>query len=328
MYIVSIDIGIIGATGNVGREITKQMLSNKIAAKNLFLAASEKSVGSVITVGKENFTIYDIQKLPKCEIYVFATESHISKKYIPTFASTRAFILDSSSALRANSTVPLIVAPINKHLINKETKIYSHANCIASPLSLTISPLLQFEPEHIYVSTYQSASGAGLHGIQELQQNTMSIFNKETFVPKVFPRSLAFNAFPEIGHYESEGSTGEEKKINAEVQKILNTSLNIHVTAVRIPTLRGHGMSVCIHFRKTFILKDIIHAFSTASSIAISSNGYHTPVEVCGSDNVWVGRIEQTSPTHLRFWACSDNIRRGAATDIVETALLLMNLFQ
>jgi aspartate-semialdehyde dehydrogenase len=320
---MSYRIGIIGARGNIGQKVVQQLLEKGIPSDNLILAASEPSF---LFYQEKKFTLYTPETMPKCSLYILATPSEISQQLAPQFLKQNAFVLDSSSAFRLMPDVPLLAPLINNHLINDKTKLYAHANCIASPLSLILFPLLSFDPIGLFLSTYQAASGAGWKATQELLNSTTAHLNQKSHPSVHFVKPIAFNLFPEIGTYSGdERPTGEEEKIVQETQKILGINIPICVTAVRVPVLRGHSMSIWIQFKDQICLAQAQSKLAKSPGIIIAEKGYSTPMDIIDSDNVVLGRIHRPFPDRLHIWACSDNLRRGAATDLVETAFYLID---
>lgn len=309
-------IGIVGASGNVGRIITEILLQNGF--KNLHLMASAGSIGKII----DGFSISEFS--PENDITIFATESDVSRRYTPEVLNAGGIVLDCSDAYRMDDDVPLVVPPINGHLVDGASRIISHANCIASPLSIALNPLLSIGITSVHVATYQSVSGAGKAAMDELLSDTKNVINgSQRMVPQNFKKSIAFNVIPQIGGFSAQGSTSEEKKISNETAKILNTSFPTHAMSVRVPVMRGHSMCVWVDFARPCDIEEIKQVLSCASSISICDD-YMCPADIVGHDDVFVCRIHMNTSAKLCMWVCSDNLRRGAATDIAESALMLM----
>lgn len=326
------NIVIVGATGNVGRKIVDVILQRKIApAAQLILLASKKSRGISLTVDDKTLEILDADDYDFSteNIYLFATESNISKAYISRITSNKSFIIDSSSLYRLDADTPLIVAPVNRSLISiSDTNRYAIANCVASPLCVVLAPLHEiYSIKSLHISTYQSVSGAGKHAMDELTVETDHVREGKPYPRKHFTRQIAFNVIPQIGTILPDGNTTEEQKIMLEIQKILAVDVPICVTAVRVPAYIGHSCSVSVAFEHPFEIDDIRKQFHRSAGIKLSERDYTTPAEIIGSDDVHVGRLRRdfTNTNGLAIWTCSDNLRRGAALDAAEVAEEIIN---
>lgn len=325
-------IYLFGATGNVGRAILSQLLSKKIATpESLTLFASPASKGKTLSVGETTFELHspDECRFEGSPLCIFATDSSVSKTYAPKALAKNCLVIDSSSAFRLQEDVPLIVVPVNGGLIQKEkSRLYSCPNCIASPLSLVAGPLDKlYGIKRIHAVTYQSTSGAGKAPMDELAAETKAHLAKTPFQRAHFPRQIAFNVIPQIDKVREDGFTGEEHKIIEEVKKILNGSFAVTATSVRVPVMVGHSVALSVELKREFILNELVDLLRQSPFVSISSADYATPAEVVGTDHVHLGRIRRdpTVPYGLHLWLCSDNLRRGAATDAVELATSLLS---
>ncbi len=319
-------IAIIGATGNVGRKIVEIMLQRKrVNPTHLRLFASKRSAGQRLDI--ENYA-YDIEDIADydfqdCYLALFATDSDISKMYVPKALAAFAKVIDSSSAYRLDPQVPLIVPPVNADLITAQHNLFAAANCLACPISVVLKPLNDYATiQRVLVSTYQSTSGAGKAAMDELYQQTKSIYTGEPYHNNIFARSIAFNVIPQVDQILENGFTYEEIKIIKEVQKIISPNLKIAATAVRVPVMIGHSISLAIEFSKQIDIDEIKVLLAKSPGVQLSLNDYTTPLEVAGKDDVFVGRIRRdpTVDHGLLLWLASDNLRRGAALDAVEMA--------
>ncbi|MFV0339264.1 MAG: aspartate-semialdehyde dehydrogenase [Parachlamydiaceae bacterium] len=323
-------IALIGATGNVGRGIAQALLKKGITSqKNLSLYASPNSHGKSITFEGQTFILQGADTCRFDEtLCLFATDSDISRKYVPIALEKGACVIDSSSAYRMQSDVPLISAPVNGSLIHpNKHKLYSCPNCIASPLSIVLAPLQKaYGIERVAVSTYQSTSGAGKAPMEELLEETTCSLKKAPYNRTHFKRQIAFNVIPQIDSIQEDGYTKEESKIIQEIQKILNEPLKVTATSVRVPVLVGHSTALSISLKTPFQIEKLTALLKNSPCISLSENHFATPAEIEGSDLVHIGRIrhDPTLPNGLHLWTCSDNLRRGAATDAVEAAELLL----
>jgi len=324
------NIIVIGATGNVGRKVVEFILQRQLAKpEQLRLMASTQSIGKQISIAGIDFTIEatDETSFAKNDLCIFNTESEISAYYIPKAIAAGAYVIDSSSHYRLHPDVPLIIPPVNQGLINTEQRLYAHANCLASPIATALAPLHQaFNVFKANAVTYQSTSGAGKKPMDECWQETKSLIEQKSYTRTCFQRQIAFNVIPQVGGIRDDGYTFEEYKIIHEVKKVLGNDILMTSTAVRVPVMIGHSIALTVEFKKSFSLDEIKNALKQAPFVQLSDNHYSTPVEVVGSDDVFVGRIKRdnTCENGLHLWLCSDNLRRGAATDAVEIAEKLL----
>lgn len=324
-------IALFGATGNVGRSIAQALLKNQIVRpEELTLYASSSSEGKTLLFEGHPFTIKSAEAcLFEEKLCLFATDSDVSRTFIPQALAKGSFVIDSSSAFRMQSDVPLIVVPVNGHQIEpKSKKLYSCPNCIASPISIVLAPLIKaYGIQRIAATTYQSTSGAGKASMEELLHETESALKKTPYTRQHFKRQIAFNVIPQIDSIQEDGYTKEEAKIIQEIKKILNEPIDVTATSVRVPVLIGHSVALSLQFKNPFKIDELINLLKKSPHIKISENQFATPAEIEGSDLVHVGRIrkDSTLPNGLHLWLCSDNLRRGAATDAVEAAEKLLS---
>lgn len=325
-------IAIVGATGNVGRQLVELLINrNHIDPKCLRLFASEKSAGMQLNLATHAFTIRDVADydFKDCYLAIFTTESDVSKKYVPIALSHGAKVIDASSAYRLDPKVPLIVPPVNADLITRDHQLYAHANCLASPISVVLKPLhKQATAKRVLISTYQSVSGAGKRPMNELSEQIKNSFERKPIKIMQFTRQIAFNIIPQVGEILEDGFTYEEFKIIKEIQKIVSDEIKIAVTSVRVPVMVGHGISLAIEFAKPMSVDKVKSIFSSEKGIKISLNDYTTPVEIEGSDDIFVGRIrcDPTVKHGILLWLVADNLRRGAALDEAEIAERILAL--
>jgi aspartate-semialdehyde dehydrogenase len=319
-------IAIVGATGNVGPKIIEILIERKtFDANHLKCFSSSRSVGQQLKIGGHDYIIEDIEvyDFKNCFLALFATESDISKRYIPKALEAGVKVVDSSSMYRLDPQVPLIVPPVNAQLITKKHNLLAVANCLASPISVVLKPLHSYATVvRVLITTFQSTSGAGKLAIDELYQQTKSVYSGKHYPCQVFNRQIAFNVIPQIDQILDDGFSYEEYKIMKEIQKIIAPRLKVLATAVRVPVKVGHSISLSVEFAKQINLEDIKAMLSNSQGIQLSTNHYTTPVEVEGKNDVFVGRvrIDSTIQNGLLLWLVSDNLRRGAALDAVEIA--------
>lgn len=315
-------VALIGASGHVGRQVIAQLLEGDFDPKSLMTIGSS-SCGSSMEIRGHTFLIQDIQSLDHCTMAILATPSSISHELLPLLREKADFILDASSAFRMHPNVPLICFPVNGHKLSPDHQLYAHANCIASPVSILLNALgdaCLASMDHVFVNTYQSMSGAGWKPMETLKTETLDFLHQKAFDRHT---SMAFNLRPQIGDGSDHGQTGEEIKVQEEINKILGRPLNIHAHCVRVPTLQGHGMSVWVSFGQKVELRAIQGQIEASPHLCLDATTI-TPREVVGQNKVHVGRLFQTDEKHVHFWLCSDNLRRGASTDLVESTWALL----
>jgi aspartate-semialdehyde dehydrogenase len=219
--------------------------------------------------------------------------------------------------------VPLVVMPVNKQLVSlSNAQLFAIANCVATPIATVLAPLQhEVDIKQVIISTYQSVSGAGIEAMNELKAETLALLNGEGYTRQSFARQIGFNIIPQIDTMLNDGYTNEERKIMQEISKIVGAKLNISATSVRVPVMIGHSASVSIEFERKISVNEVKAILKKANSVMLFDD-YMTPVEVVGMDDVCVGRIRHDPhhPAMIHLWICSDNLRRGAATDMVEVA--------
>lgn len=319
-------LAIIGATGNVGRKIIQLILEReKCDPRRLRLFSSARSAGRKLHFGNHDYLVEDLARydFKDCELALFATDSDISKQYVPHALAAGARVVDSSSAYRLDPAVPLIAPPVNIDQLSAQDKLIATANCVACPIAVVLKPLNDYaEITRVLVSTYQSTSGAGKAAMDELYHQTKSVYSGVAHHSKIFNRPIAFNLIPQIDQFHEDGFTGEEIKIAKEVQRLISPKLKIAATSVRVPVMIGHSISLAIEFAKPIDLADIKTLLAKCQGIRLSQDDYSTPLEIEGRDEVYVGRLRRdpTVAQGLLLWTVSDNLRRGAALDAVEIA--------
>lgn len=322
-------IAVIGASGNVGRKILEIMLeSESIHPSRLRLFASKRSAGKTLHMGTHDFVIEDIDNynFNDCQVALFATDSDISKIYVPHALNAGAKVIDSSSAYRLDEQVPLIVPPVNASLIKPTKMLYATANCLACPISIVLKPLHNYaQIKRVLASTYQSTSGAGKKAMDELYDQTKSTYENRLHPPTHFNRPIAFNVIPQVDNFLEDGSTYEELKIINEIKKIISPAIKIAVTAVRVPVMIGHSISLAVEFANEVNIEKIKNILEFSPGVKLCKNDYCTPLEVAGKNEVYVGRLRQdiSTPNGILLWLTSDNLRRGAALDAVEILQIL-----
>ena len=312
------NIAICGATGMVGQQCLKILEERNFPIDNLQLFASKKSIGKSIKFKNKDYYIQELTAKALnggFNIVIFTTSATISKEFVPIAVKHGAVVIDNSSHWRMYDNVPLVVPEVNPNDIKNHTGIISNPNCIAVPAVMALKPLHDaFCIKRIVISSYQSVSGAGMGGMNDLRHNEQNFFLEP----------ISYNIIPIIGEIEPSGYTGEETKIMQEVKKILNIQdLKITATAVRVPVFIGHSLSINASFEKPFDIKMVNNLLSNAPGVLLSD--IPTPQKIAGYDKIIVGRlrIDTSIENGLDLFICSDNIRKGAATNAVQIAELL-----
>ncbi|QIB26764.1 aspartate-semialdehyde dehydrogenase [Caloranaerobacter azorensis] len=324
------NIAIVGATGMVGRTFIKILEERNFPVKNLYLFASSKSKGTKLKFKGKEYTVQELTENSfneDIDIALFSAGSEVSKKFAPIAKEKGVIVVDNSSAWRMHKEVPLIVPEVNPNDISWHQGIIANPNCSTIQCVVPLKPLHDaFKIKRIVYSTYQAVSGSGLGGIEDLE---MGIKGKE---PKKYPHPIAFNCLPHIDVFLENGYTKEEMKMIEETKKILNDyNLKITATTVRIPVRYGHSVSINLEFENSFNLDEIYEILKNAKGVIIqddvSNNIYPMPINAEGTDEVYVGRIRRdfSIENGINLWVVADNIRKGAATNTVQIAELLIN---
>tara|TARA_Y100001936_G_scaffold50983_1_gene49536 strand:+ start:1432 stop:2439 length:1008 start_codon:yes stop_codon:yes gene_type:complete len=333
--IIKMRIGIVGATGAVGKEILKILDNRKFPISELKLFASKKSLGKRITFKKNRYKLNLISKknLGNLDIVFFAAGSKLSKIYAPICEKLGSYVIDNSSAFRLNKDIPLIVPEINSGAIKKtKRKIIANPNCTTIISLMGIKPIDNSNKiVRVVATSFQSVSGAGNSGIDELIHNTRFYKNEEKIRKNVFDKNITFNVIPKIGNFLDNGFTEEEMKLHNESRKILdNKDISFSATTVRVPVMRSHSISLNIEFKKSFNINKIKNEIKKFPGIDISDNikknQYPTPLDSTNKDNCIIGRIRKdfTKKNAISAWIVGDQIRKGAALNAVQIAELLV----
>jgi aspartate-semialdehyde dehydrogenase len=329
-------VAVVGATGAVGREMLQTLAEREFPVDEAVALASAKSKGREVSFGDETvLTVMDLDTydFKGMDIALFSAGGSISAKYAPRAAKAGAVVIDNTSHFRMEKDVPLVVPEVNPQAIAGYTK----RNIIANPNCSTIQMVVALKPLHdiarikrVVVSTYQSVSGAGQSAMDELFNQTRSIYMNQPVVKEEFTKQIAFNVIPHIDVFMDDGSTKEEWKMRVETRKILDPDIEISATCVRVPVFIGHGEAIHVEFAKPITEKEARTALRNAPGIALvdhqQDEGYVTPAEAAGEDAVYVSRLRQDpSVKHgISFWCVSDNLRKGAALNSVQIAETLI----
>ncbi|MCA0870709.1 aspartate-semialdehyde dehydrogenase [Seohaeicola saemankumensis] len=328
---------VVGATGNVGREMLNILAERQFPVDEIAVLASRKSLGTEVSFGEKTLTTQDLDTFDFTgwDMALFAVGSEATKVYAPKAAKAGCVVIDNSSLYRYDPDVPLIVPEVNADAIVD----YSKKNIIANPNCSTAQMVVALKPLHdrarikrVVVSTYQSVSGAGKEGIDELWDQTKSIYNPTDDKPaKKFTKQIAFNVIPHIDVFMEDGSTKEEWKMVAETKKIVDPSIKVTATCVRVPVFVGHSEAINIETEDFLDEDEARDILREAPGVMVidkrEDGGYVTPVECVGDFATFISRIRQDSTIDngLNFWCVSDNLRKGAALNAVQIAETLGN---
>ena len=326
---------IAGATGNVGREMLNILAERHFPVDEIVALASRKSMGSEVSFGDKTLKTKDLDTFDFTgwDMALFAVGSEATKKYAPKAAKAGCVVIDNSSLYRYDPDIPLIVPEVNADAIHD----YSKKNIIANPNCSTAQMVVALKPLHdratikrVVVSTYQSVSGSGKDGMDELWDQTKSIYNPTDDKPaKKFTKQIAFNVIPHIDVFMDSGDTKEEWKMMVETKKIVDPKIKVTATCVRVPVFVGHAESINIEFEEHLDENEARDILREAPCIMVidkrEDGGYVTPVECAGDFATFISRIRQDSTIDngLNLWCVSDNLRKGAALNAVQIAELL-----
>lgn len=325
------NIAVIGATGTVGRKTLDLLHKRKFPVGEIFAAASPKSVGKAVSFGDETVKVIQVGDIDfaKIDFAFFCAGGEVAQQYAKMAASLGCTVIDKSSLFRLDPEVPLIVPEVNVALLKnlKAGSIVASPNCCVIPLVVALKPLDNAAKiKRVIISTYQSASGAGKSGMDELYNQTKAKFIYEEITPQIFPAKIAFNLFPHIGNFRKDGSTDEEYKIKCELKKIMGGHLKVSVTCVRVAVFISHCMSINVEFEKELGANEAREILSEMEGIiAYSHNNeikYSTPVDTVEQDEVFISRIrnDDSCKNTLNMWVTADNLRKGAALNAVQIA--------
>jgi aspartate-semialdehyde dehydrogenase len=328
-------VALVGATGNVGREMLNILDERKFPADEVVALASRRSMGVEVSYGDRTLKCkalehYDFSDVDIC---LMSAGGAVSKEWSPKIAAAGAVVIDNSSTWRMDPDVPLIVPEVNADAVAGFTKknIIANPNCSTAQLVVALKPLHDKAViKRVVVSTYQSVSGAGKDAMDELFRQTRAVFVTDPVVVEHFTKQIAFNVIPQIDVFLDSGFTKEEWKMVVETQKILDPDIQLTATCVRVPVFRGHSESVNIEFEKPVTAEQARAALRAAPGIMVvdkrEDGGYVTPIECAGEDATFVSRIRKdpTVEHGLNMWIVSDNLLKGAALNAVQIAECLI----
>ncbi len=322
-------IGILGATGAVGREMLKVMEEKNLPIDELRLFASSKSAGKVMKFHDREIVIeaVDEHSFDGLDYVLGAVESEQSKMYAPMIQKANTIYIDNSSAFRLDPDVPLVVPQINPDALKHHQGIIANPNCVTIIGLMACAPLHQVNPiKRIVASSYQAVSGAGAAGMNELMKQMKDLHEGKQAAAEVFSHQIAYNLIPQIGGFDEAGYTSEEMKFQNESRKILSDSeLRVSCTCVRVPVLRSHSISMNIELTHEMSVEQAKELMNAFDGVQVSET-YPTPMETSDQDTVFVGRIRKdlTCDKGLVLWCCGDQIRKGAASNAIEIMEALM----
>lgn len=332
-------IAVVGATGNVGRAMLSILEERGFPLKNITAVASDRSAGTRISYGEDGditvmgLTTFDFSTV---DVALFSPGAVVSSQYAPKAAAQGCVVIDNTSYFRLDPDVPLVIPEVNEQEIAhfRKKNIIANPNCSTIQLLMALKPLHDIAPiKRIVVDTYQSTSGAGKEAIDELYQQSKGIFVHDDIEPHYFPKQIAFNIIPQIDTFMDDGQTREEWKMVTETQKILDPTIQLIATCVRVPVFIGHAVAAHVEFHNPISPQQARSALKKAPGIALMDNPatstYITPVECAGDDAVFVSRIraDKTVPHGLSLWIVADNIRKGAALNAVQILEILIKKY-
>ncbi|MEO0495752.1 MAG: aspartate-semialdehyde dehydrogenase [Pseudomonadota bacterium] len=324
-------VAIIGATGNVGREMLDILDERGFPADEVVALASRRSVGKEVSFGDRTLKCraLDDYDFAGTDIALMSAGGSISKEWSPKIAAVGAIVIDNSSAWRYDPDVPLVVPEVNPEALDHAHKkgIVANPNCSTSQLVVALKPLHdKARIKRVVVSTYQSVSGSGKEAMDELFDQSRAVFVADPITPRVYPKRIAFNCIPHIDVFMDDGSTKEEWKVVAETKKMLDPKIKVTCTAVRVPVFVSHSEAVNIEFEDELSADEAREILRDAPGCQVydkrEDGGYTTPYEAAGDDAVYISRIREdpTLDSGLNIWVVSDNLRKGAALNTIQIA--------
>jgi aspartate-semialdehyde dehydrogenase len=329
-------VAVVGATGNVGREMLGILAERSFPADEVIALASRRSQGSEVSFGDKTLKVKALEHhdFADVDICLMSAGSAVSKEWSPKIAAAGAVVIDNSSCWRYDADVPLIVPEVNADAVVgfRKKGIIANPNCSTAQLVVVLKPLHdKAKITRVVVATYQSVSGAGKEAMDELFAQTKSIYVLDEITPNKFPKRIAFNVIPHIDVFMEDGFTKEEWKMMVETKKILDPKIKVVATCVRVPVFIGHSEAVNIEFENPITVEEAREALRNAPGVLVvdkrEAGGYATPYEAAGEDATYVSRIREdaTVENGLALWCVSDNLRKGAALNAVQIVECLIN---
>jgi aspartate-semialdehyde dehydrogenase len=329
-------VAVVGATGNVGREMLDILAERQFPASDVVALASSRSIGTEVSFGDKTLKCkqLDSYDFSGTDICLMSAGGAVSREWSPKIGRQGCIVIDNSSVWRYDADVPLIVPEVNADAIVNFTKknIIANPNCSTAQLVVALKPLHDAATiKRVVVATYQSVSGAGKEAMDELFAQTRSIFVSDPVESKKFPKRIAFNVIPHIDVFMEDGYTKEEWKMMAETKKILDPKIKLTATCVRVPVFIGHSEAVNVEFEKPITAEEARDILREAPGCLVidkrEPGGYVTPHEAAGEDATYISRLREdaTVENGLSFWCVSDNLRKGAALNAIQIAEVLVN---
>jgi aspartate-semialdehyde dehydrogenase len=311
-----VSLAVLGATGMVGQTTLNVLEEWNVPLAKIELYAS--SSGRSMTFRGSEIPVQELRDQIDADYAILALSAELSKQVAPKLAAQGVRIIDHSSALRMDESVPLVIPEINSHTMTSAVNIIANPNCSASVVLMALAPLeRKIGLQRVILSTYQSVSGAGAAACDELTAQ----LSDASHTPSALPRRIAGNVVPEIGSLDATSYTGEETKISQEINKILGRSdLHVSATAVRVPVMVGHAAAVSVELKRYAPMDEIERLFESFPGLQNDKTGYSTPLDIAGSQDVCVGRVRHDPQQNnwLHFWVVGDNLRKGAASNAVQ----------
>jgi aspartate-semialdehyde dehydrogenase len=329
-------VAVVGATGNVGREMLNILAERAFPADEVVALASRRSQGTEVSFGDKILKVktLDTYDFADVDICLMSAGSEVSKEWSPRIGAQGAVVIDNSSAWRYDQDVPLVVPEVNADAVRGFTKknIIANPNCSTAQLVVALKPLHDHAKiTRVVVATYQSVSGAGKDAMDELFNQTRAVFTAGQMTSKNFPKRIAFNLIPQIDVFMEDGFTKEEWKMMVETKKILDPKIKLTATCVRVPVFIGHSEAVNVEFERPISADEAREILRQAPGVVVidkrEAGGYMTPHEASGEDPTYVSRIREdyTVENGLAFWCVADNLRKGAALNAIQIAEALVN---
>jgi aspartate-semialdehyde dehydrogenase len=326
-------VAVVGATGNVGREMLNILAERRFPVSEVIPLASSRSMGQELSFGDKRLKVQNLEHFDfsNVDFALMSAGSTVAKEWGEKIGAQGCIVVDNSSFWRYHGDVPLVVPEVNAHVLdaymarNDRKNIIANPNCSTAQLVVAMKPLHDFATiKRVVVSTYQSVSGAGKEGVDELWTQTKGIFVNDSATPRKFSKQIAFNVIPHIDIFMEDGFTKEEWKMVAETKKILDPKIKLTATCVRVPVFVGHSEAVNLEFEKPITPDEARDILRDAPGITVidkrEAGGYATPIEVVGEYDTYVSRIREdvTIENGLSMWVVSDNLRKGAALNTVQ----------
>ena len=329
-------VAVVGATGNVGREMLNILAERTFPADEVVALASRRSMGVEVSFGNKTLKVKALEQydFSDVDICLMSAGSTVSKEWSPKIAAKGAVVIDNSSCWRYDADVPLVVPEVNADAVADFRKrgIIANPNCSTAQLVVALKPLHdKARIKRVVVSTYQSVSGAGKEAMDELFTQTKAVFTVGEIESRKFPKRIAFNVIPQIDVFMEDGYTREEWKMMAETKKILDPKIKLTATCVRVPVFIGHAESVNVEFEEPITVAEAHDILRKAPGCLVvdkhEPGGYVTPYECAGEDATYISRVREdaTVENGLTFWCVSDNLRKGAALNAIQIAECLIN---